>query len=448
MPWLQEGASEYRALARSMPSGFVALFDSELRILVADGVELATFGFSRQDLEGRLLRDAVPAALAAELEPRYLAALQGERVSWTRDVAGRSFKLTVGPVESEDGVVRSGLLVATDITAERLNERLWEALHAISTDVARLAPLEQVAQDVAAALVDVFGVDNAAIVRFVETGRAQTLAMRPVPLPGVAEELVFSPGDQSAIARVQQTGGPAMTSYVDEVGDVARGLSAAGLRAGAAAPIRIRGELWGAIAVASRRTELSTTLLSRLTGFADLVELAVASTEAWTALSAQATTDELTGLPNRRAFFERLDQEVAQARRHGTPLSVAAMDIDHFKAVNDRFGHPAGDAVLAELGHCMRGVLRAGELAARLGGEEFGWILPHTGGAAAVAAAERLRAAVAATEFPEVADLSITIGVSSLLDAEDAHELLSRADDALYLGKRKGRNRVVRYHVE
>jgi len=124
------------------------------------------------------------------------------------------------------------------------------------------------------------------------------------------------------------------------------------------------------------------------------------------------------------------------------------MDVDHFKAVNDRFGHATGDAVLAELGDRMRGVLRAGELAARLGGEEFGWILPHTEGMAAVAAAERLRAAVADTEFPEVKDRSITIGVSSLVDAEDVHELLSRADDALYLGKRKGRNRVVRYHVE
>lgn len=339
-------------------------------------------------------------------------------------------------------------MVAADITGERLNERLWEVLHAISTDVARLAPLEQVAQNVAGALVDVFGVDNAAIVRYTGTGRAQTLAMRPVPLPGVAEELVFSPGDQSAVAQVQQTGEPAVTSYVGEVGAVARDLSAAGLRAGAAAPIRIRGQLWGAIAVASRRTELSPALLGRLTGFADLVELAVATTEAWEALSVQATTDELTGLPNRRAFFERLDQEVAQARRHGTPLSVAIMDVDHFKAVNDRFGHATGDAVLAELGDRMRGVLRAGELAARLGGEEFGWILPHTEGMAAVAAAERLRAAVADTEFPEVKDRSITIGVSSLVDAEDVHELLSRADDALYLGKRKGRNRVVRYHVE
>lgn len=448
MPWLQEGASEYRALARSMPSGFVVLFDSDLRILIADGVELATFGFGSQDLEGRLLQDAVPRELAAELEPRYQAALGGERVTWTRDVAERCFKLTVGPVVSDDGAVRSGLVVATDITGERLNERLWEVLHAISTDVAKVVPLEQVAQDVAGALVELFGVDNAAVVRFTGPGRAETLAMRPVPLPGISDGLVFSPGDESAVARVQETGEPAVTSYADGIGAVARDLTAAGLRAGAAAPIWIRGRLWGAIAIASGGTEPSSTMLHRLEGFADLVELAVGTTEAWKALSVQASTDELTGLPNRRVFFDRLEQEVAQSRRHRSPLSVAVMDLDRFKAVNDRFGHAVGDAVLAELGHRMRAVVRSGELAARLGGEEFGWILPHTQGPAAVAAAERLRAAVADSPFPVVGDASITIGVSSLVDAEDAHDLLSRADDALYLGKRKGRNQVVRYRLD
>jgi len=106
-------------------------------------------------------------------------------------------------------------------------------------------------------------------------------------------------------------------------------------------------------------------------------------------LARLATHDALTGLANHHRFHERLAEEIARGRRHGTPVSVAILDLDHFKQINSTCGHPAGDRVLAEVGARFRALTRAGEEMARVGGEEFAWILPATDGAGAYAAAER-----------------------------------------------------------
>ena len=106
-------------------------------------------------------------------------------------------------------------------------------------------------------------------------------------------------------------------------------------------------------------------------------------------LARLATHDALTGLANHHRFHERLAEEIARGRRHGTPVSVAILDLDHFKQINDTNGHPAGDRVLAEVGARFRALTRTGEEMARVGGEEFAWILPATDGAGAYAAAER-----------------------------------------------------------
>jgi diguanylate cyclase (GGDEF)-like protein/PAS domain S-box-containing protein len=157
-----------------------------------------------------------------------------------------------------------------------------------------------------------------------------------------------------------------------------------------------------------------------------------------------ATHDPLTGLANHRVLHEQLRTEVARASRHGHPLSVAVLDLDHFKQVNDRYGHPVGDNVLCEVAQRLCGVAREGELLARVGGEEFAWIL-NAEGDDAFAAAERARHAIGATSFPEVGTVTISIGVCDLTAAGESVQLYQRADQALYLAKRQGRNRSFLY---
>ncbi|MEZ0498188.1 diguanylate cyclase [Sphingomonas sp. IW22] len=154
-----------------------------------------------------------------------------------------------------------------------------------------------------------------------------------------------------------------------------------------------------------------------------------------------ATRDELTAVDTRRHFLSRLNTEIARSHRYGTPLSLALFDVDHFKRINDQWGHPVGDAVLRALGARVKETIRETDFAGRLGGEEFGWTMPATCGDAAHMAAERLRAAVAGTPIAE-RPVTISIGVATLRPAEDSSDFLVRTDRLLYHAKDSGRNRV------
>lgn len=156
-------------------------------------------------------------------------------------------------------------------------------------------------------------------------------------------------------------------------------------------------------------------------------------------LEALASTDFLTGLANRRVFMERLELEVSRSRRGREPLSVIAVDVDRFKLYNDDFGHPAGDAVLVKVGELLSGVVRETDLVARLGGEEFGVLLPSTDTPEAQLTAERLRSALESHAWPL---RPVTASFGCTTGGESAADLLSAADKALYSAKSKGRNRV------
>lgn len=154
------------------------------------------------------------------------------------------------------------------------------------------------------------------------------------------------------------------------------------------------------------------------------------------------TTDALTGVKNRRAFEHSLAQELALVDRRATPLSLLIADVDNFKRINDSHGHAAGDTALRTiatvLGTCARNV----DMVARIGGEEFAVILPNTDQAEALIVAERMRCAVADEPWPHE-PLTISLGMATLLTQESASSLFARADNAMYLAKSGGRNRVV-----
>jgi diguanylate cyclase (GGDEF)-like protein len=157
-----------------------------------------------------------------------------------------------------------------------------------------------------------------------------------------------------------------------------------------------------------------------------------------------AITDDLTGLCNRRHFLERVNAEIDRARRYDLTFSLAMLDIDHFKVVNDSHGHALGDRILADMGRLLRKSARSSDLAARYGGEEFVVMMPMTGGTQAQLAGERLREMVAAHTFPRRKKLTVSVGLAGYPeDATTLEELLRRADASLYEAKRTGRNCVV-----
>ena len=154
-------------------------------------------------------------------------------------------------------------------------------------------------------------------------------------------------------------------------------------------------------------------------------------------------TDALTGVGNRRMLDEALAREVERARRQGQALSLLILDIDHFKRVNDTWGHETGDRVLRETGSTLLQMLRATDIATRMGGEEFVVLLPATALAEALVCAERFRAALATHDFGLTAPVTSSFGVAALQPQETGSALLARADGALYLAKQQGRDRVV-----
>lgn len=158
---------------------------------------------------------------------------------------------------------------------------------------------------------------------------------------------------------------------------------------------------------------------------------------------AEAITDHLTGLANRREFDDRLVIEVERARRHGRDLSLVILDLDHFKDINDVHGHAAGDGVLVRVAAELTRQARLGELVARVGGEEYAWLLPEADLAEATRAAERARRAIARAPGPDGIAVTVSAGVCSLCDEGDAATLYRRADAALYRAKSEGRDRVV-----
>ncbi|MHB0916947.1 MAG: sensor domain-containing diguanylate cyclase [Thiobacillus sp.] len=217
---------------------------------------------------------------------------------------------------------------------------------------------------------------------------------------------------------------------------------------GAAFPVELSisalrlGGKWGAVGILrdiTERKQMEAQLNASLAEKERLVQ----------SLNELATRDGLTGLYNHRTFYTLIGDELARAQRFERPVSLLLLDVDHFKRVNDTYGHLAGDAALRGLGELLGREARAVDRVCRYGGEEIAVILPETDPAAAARFAERLRAAVEAQVFgadSEPIRMTVSIGVASWpVHADGAEALVAAADTAMYTAKQDGRNRVVRY---
>jgi diguanylate cyclase (GGDEF)-like protein len=229
--------------------------------------------------------------------------------------------------------------------------------------------------------------------------------------------------------------------FVDDTVDhplVARELEQRGVRSCLYQPVQRDGRSVGVLMVAWGRSaaRLSSRLANVLTLLAAEAAVAIERADLLARLEAIARTDDLTGLANRRAWDELLPTELARSRRDDSPLCVAMVDLDRFKAYNDEHGHQAGDRLLKAAAGAWRGQLRATDVLARYGGEEFSLVLPHCELEDALVLLARLR-----KETP--AEQTVSVGLAMWDGEESPEALVARADEALYEAKNGGRNQVI-----
>ena len=217
------------------------------------------------------------------------------------------------------------------------------------------------------------------------------------------------------------------------------------IRAALAVPLTCEGERLGYLSAYSR----TGAEAFGATGAEDLEELArragpaIDNARRFSEARQLADLDALTGLHNRRYFHETLAREVARAHRYSRSLALVVFDLDDFKAINDRIGHLAGDAILAEASDRVRDVVRSADVACRVGGDEFAVILPESSITDADQLYKRLEHAIAAKPFGQAGRLHLSAGATELRPEDDAVSLFERADEALYRAKGAGKGTVV-----
>ena len=327
----------------------------------------------------------------------------------------------------------------------RRSERLAAeqgAMRRVATAVVSGEPADRFYELVSLEAGQLLGASGAGILRLDEPDAAVILgswAERPELQYKVGDRFPVPPG--SDLAQALAAGrAHRVRDYTPE-----SSLGALGYASSIVSPVRVAGRTWGFLTVVSFRSEgLTDEHELRLGEFGDLIASAVTNIEDRAALAAQAATDALTGVANHRAFHERLAADLARARRYGTPVSVAMIDVDHFKRVNDVGGHEAGNEILIAVARTLAEATRAEDTLARVGGDEFAWILPETSGEEAELAVQRARHLLTRPGEP-ASRVTISAGVCDSTWTSDPSELVRLADRALYSSKDNGRDQVRRY---
>ncbi|WCB91614.1 hypothetical protein DSM104299_00287 [Baekduia alba] len=438
---------ELLAVIEHAPDAFARL-DPDSEILGVNARTEALLGWDRDKLIGLRAHDVIvppdgraahAAVLAEATATRGASGLPDgpiEILVRHRDGTLIPVEMTIGATDTPRGMRFNVFMRDITERIERRRERAEEAeaLSALAEVTSRLARglddavLRDQLCDAAAAIA---GATSAAL--FVAGGDGG-LVVSGASAPEL-RGLTIAPDARSLCLRAYNNAAPAFTSDAPAAGFPLA--ERHGARAVAVQPIMLDGRCFGALVVFwdVPRAELGTRTGRLLSLLAHEASTAFARTALFARLAEQSRTDALTGVLNRRALDDELHLALLNARGHADPVSVAVLDLDHFKAYNDTYGHTAGDTLLKGACAAWSDVLRGGDVLARFGGEEFVVVLPHCAAPDARALIDRLRAVMPNGQ-------TCSAGVATWDGSEAAGELLERADQALYRAKGSGRDRV------
>lgn len=435
---LRENERHYRDMLENAPDGVIAI-DDEGFIASANPAAHRIFGPSRPTLVGLHLSGLVsgPGVMADPAGVSRDALGTGDLMGLRRDGSEFPIQATIGADSTPARDTYTVML--RDVSGERRAAAEEQALRAVATAVASETAPTDIFDLVARRVAELEGADSACVSR---------MGARDGRIVGSwGGAAVIDARGRCAVGRAWRIGDPVIVfDHAIETDNGNEYVRATGIRSEIAVPVRVGGRLWGVLCLRSAEPyAFRSSAEGRLERFTELIGMAIANADARDQLTAMASTDALTGIPNQRAFNARLVEEVEKAARESQELALAVFDVDHFKKVNDTLGHQVGDAVLVEIASRLRTIVPEGDMLARVGGEEFAWIMAGVDLPSAVEAAERARAAIGGSEIAGVGQITISAGVAPLADDVPAGEIFRHADLALYLAKSRGRDLCVPY---
>jgi diguanylate cyclase (GGDEF)-like protein/PAS domain S-box-containing protein len=437
------------------------MIDADGLILEFNREAERTFGFTREEVLGRELadtivpdrdRDAHRAGLRRYAETR-IGKVVGQRIEMTAlHREGHEFPVEMTVSEAsyrgQDADQTAFHAFLHDISDRKLSERVLIAMQAVTQAMARAESPEVAMQSLLSTLGESMGWQVGGYWQLAHDGALDRMASWVADGVQAAEFEALGAGlrlerDAGLPGRALALGEPIwLQDYsADDRLPRARAAQQAGLHAAIAVPVLRKHDIVGVIEFFTSELRVrDRSITGALTAVGEQVGELLGVLEdrqaLLTSLARLALTDQLTGLPNRRAWEEALQRELSRADRDGNPVCVAVIDLDEFKNFNDEHGHQAGDALLSKAARAWQGQLRASDLLARYGGEEFAAVIPAWPLETAVAVVERLRLATPV-------GLTASAGLASWNRTETAAELFGRADAALYEAKQRGRNRTV-----
>jgi diguanylate cyclase (GGDEF)-like protein len=323
---------------------------------------------------------------------------------------------------------------------ERRRAQQMEAINAVARQTTALVELDQLLGKVCKEMLERFPIDQIGIL-LLDGGELYERAHMGRLTPTI--ELGARVPRTGLAGRALDTSQPVLVNDVSKRAEFIRG--AAEIKSELCLPLIVFGEKLGVMALGSAKTNgFLLEDVPALESVADICAAAIQNARHFERTQQLAYLDGLTGIFNRRFFEMRIQEEIQRAGRYESELSVVMLDLDHFKRLNDEFGHLLGDEVLRQMSVIFQNHLRKGDVVCRYGGEEFALLLPNTSTENAVEVAEKLRRTVETWHFPGVArPVTLSAGIAGFPEhGNNRDEIIAAADNALYFAKQNGRNRV------